>query len=100
MARVLEDDGPAALTAEERAELHAGLPMLTGLVDALCEARRGDRGEYGGRDDGGRMTEGPSSPLVRLSISATDEEWSLVCERAAGAVGVALSGGGRTGSGG
>ena len=42
MARALEDDGPAALTAEERAELHAGLPMLTGLVDALCEALSGE----------------------------------------------------------
>ncbi|MCY4318685.1 MAG: hypothetical protein OXE76_05735 [Alphaproteobacteria bacterium] len=86
MARALEDDGPAALTAEERAELHAGLPMLTGLVDALCEARRRDRGEYGGRDDGGRfgMTEGPSSPPgAGAPVDFCDGRgWSLACDRA------------------
>ncbi len=84
-------DGPVSgLTAEEMAELLDGLRVVVAFVRGLP-----DRAEHagalqppgsgaGGRNDGETADRsGPSpSERVRLSISATDEEWAAVHERA------------------
>ncbi len=84
-------DGPVSgLTAEEMAELLDGLRVVVAFVRGLPN-RAEDAGALqppgsgaGGRDDGETADRsGPSpSERVRLSISATDEEWAAVHERA------------------
>ena len=84
-------DGPVSgLTAEEMAELLDGLRVVVAFVRGLPD-RAEDAGALqppgsgaGGRDDVETADRsGPSpSERVRLSISATDEEWAAVHERA------------------
>ena len=84
-------DGPVSgLTAKEVAELLDGLRVVVAFVRGLPD-RAEDTGALqppgsgaGGRDDGETADRsGPSpSERVRLSISATDEEWAAVQERA------------------
>ena len=84
-------DGPVSgLTAEETAELLDGLRVVVAFVRGLPN-RAEDAGALqppgsgaGGRDGGETADRnGPSpSERVRLSISATDEEWAAVHERA------------------
>ena len=84
-------DGPVSgLTVEDVAELLDGLRVVGAFVRGLPD-RAEDAGALqppgsgaGGRDDGETADRsGPSpSERVRLSISATDEEWAAVHERA------------------
>ena len=82
-------DGPvSALAAEEMTELLDGLRVLAAYVRGLPD-RAEDAGALqppgsgaGGREDG-ETADGPSpSERVRLSISATDDEWAAVQEQA------------------
>ncbi|MCY4504029.1 MAG: hypothetical protein OXE57_21085 [Alphaproteobacteria bacterium] len=83
-------DGPdSGLTAEEMAELLDGLRVLAAYVDGLRDRTAEDgaprtvpgsdgrhHGDVGDRDCG------TPAERVRLSVSATDEEWAAVHERA------------------
>ncbi len=82
-------DGPVSgLTAEEMAELLDGLRVVVAFVRGLPD-RAEDAGALqptgsgaGGREDRD-AADGPSlSERVRLSISATDDEWAAVQEQA------------------
>ena len=84
-------DGPVSgLTVEDMAALLDGLRVLAAYVRGLPD-RAEDAGALqppgsgaGGRDDGDAADRsGPSSSeRVRLSISATDEEWAAIHEQA------------------
>ena len=78
----------SGLTVEDMAELLDGLRVLAAYVRGLPD-RAEDAGALqptgsgaGGREDG-ETADGPSpSERVRLSISATDDEWAAVHEQA------------------
>ena len=84
-------DGPVSgLTATEMTELLDGLRVVVAYVRGLPDRAEDAStlqppGSGGGRRDDGEATDrsGPSSSeRVRLSISATDDEWAAVHERA------------------
>ena len=84
----MADGAVLGLAAEEMAELLDGLRVVVAFVRDLPDQAE-DAGALqptgsgaGGREDG-ETADGPSPPeRVRLSISATDEEWAAVHEQA------------------
>ena len=83
-----DNRGEATLTAEEMAELLGGFRMLVAFV-RMVKGEAVDAGGSGaGPGDGTAVSEDPvedgrlPAERVRLSVSATEEEWAAIRERA------------------
>lgn len=75
----------SALSAEELAELHRGFRTLVAFVGFLRDrtAEGGDPGgAVSGSGDGAARSARPPAGAVRLSISATDREWTAIGRQA------------------